>query len=89
MNTKYFSSREREREKVATHEKATDWVEERNKLSKTARKREREREREKEKEKRTNQVSRSQIGRSYVDSLASRISCRRRRLPAPTLLTNF
>jgi len=43
MNAKYISSREREREREATHEKATDWVEERNRLSKTARERERER----------------------------------------------
>ncbi len=43
MNTKYISSRERERE--ATDEKATDWVEERNRLSKRVRERERERER--------------------------------------------
>jgi hypothetical protein len=46
------------REREATHEKATDWVEERKRLSKRARERERER------EKRTNRVSRSQIGRS-------------------------
>jgi hypothetical protein len=46
MNTKYISSREREREREreATDEKATDWVEERNRLSKRARERERERE---------------------------------------------
>jgi hypothetical protein len=44
------------REREATQEKATDWVEVRNRLSKRARERER--------EKRTNQVSRSQIGRS-------------------------
>jgi hypothetical protein len=44
------------REREATHENATDWVEERKRLSKRARERERER--------RTNQVSRSQIGRS-------------------------
>ncbi len=44
-------------------------------------------EREREREKRTNQVSRSQIGKSSVDSVASRISCRRRRPPAPTLVT--
>jgi hypothetical protein len=81
MNTKYISSRERE----AAHEKATDWVEERNRLT-----REQGKERKREREKRTNQVSRSQIGTSYVDSVASRISCRRRsRPPAPTLLTNF
>jgi len=48
-----------------------------------------ERKGKREREKRTNQVSRSQIARSYVDSVASRISCRRRRPPAPTLLTNF
>jgi hypothetical protein len=44
MNTKYISSREREREREreATDEKATDWVEERNRLSKRARERERE-----------------------------------------------
>jgi len=41
MNTKYISSRERER--GATHEKATDWVEERNRLSRVQGK-ERERE---------------------------------------------
>jgi hypothetical protein len=46
--------RERERAREATHEKATDWVEERKRLNK----------REREREKRTNQVSRSQIGRS-------------------------
>jgi hypothetical protein len=34
------------REREATHEKATDWVEERKRLSKRARERERERERE-------------------------------------------
>jgi len=33
------------REREATHEKATDWVEERKRLSKRARERERERER--------------------------------------------
>jgi hypothetical protein len=44
MNTKYISSRERERGREATDEKATDWVEERNRLSKRARERERERE---------------------------------------------
>jgi hypothetical protein len=33
--------KERERERGATHEKATDWVEERNRLSKRARERER------------------------------------------------
>jgi hypothetical protein len=44
------------REREATQEKATDWVEVRKRLSKRARERER--------EKRTNQVSRSQIGRS-------------------------
>jgi len=49
MNTKYISSREREREREATDEKATDWVEERNRLSKRARERERERERVKNK----------------------------------------
>ncbi len=42
MNTKYISSRERERGREATDEKATDWVEERNRLSKRARERERE-----------------------------------------------
>jgi hypothetical protein len=42
MNTKYISSRERE----AAHEKATDWVEERNRLS-----REQGKEREREKNK--------------------------------------
>ncbi len=47
--------REREREREATHEKATDWVEERKRLSKRARERER---------KEQIQVSRSQIGRS-------------------------
>ncbi len=35
------------REREATHEKATDWVEERNRLSKRAREREREREKNK------------------------------------------
>jgi len=45
MNTKYISSREREIE--ATHEKATDWVEERNRLSKRVREREKEREKNK------------------------------------------
>jgi len=49
---------------------------------------ERERERESEREKRTNHVSRSQIGKSSVASLASRISCRRRP-HAPTLVTNL
>jgi len=39
----------REREREATHEKATDWVEERNRLSKRAREREREREKKKNK----------------------------------------
>ncbi len=37
----------REREREATHEKATDWVEERKRLSKRAREREREREKNK------------------------------------------
>jgi hypothetical protein len=37
----------REREREATHEKATDWVEERKRLSKRAREREREREKKK------------------------------------------
>jgi len=46
--------REREREGEATHEKATDWVEDIKRLSK----------REREREKRTNQLSRSQTGRS-------------------------
>jgi hypothetical protein len=46
MNTKYISSREREREREreATHEKATDWMEERNRLGREEGK-ERERER--------------------------------------------
>ncbi len=56
----------------------------------SARQQGKEREREKnksgfkmrEREKRTDQVSRSQIGRSYVDSLASRVCYRRRRPPA-------
>jgi len=51
----------REGEREATHENATDWVEERKRVSKKARERER--------EKRTNQVSRSQIGKSKVASL--------------------
>jgi hypothetical protein len=62
------------------HEKATDWVEERKRLSKRAR----EREREKNK-------SRSQdlkLAGVNVASLASRICCRRRRPPAPSV-TNF
>ncbi len=50
----HFKLRERERAREATHEKATDWVEERKRLNK----------REREREKRTNQVSRSQIGTS-------------------------
>jgi len=44
---------------------------------------------EREREKRRNHVSRSQIGRSWVASLVSRISCRRRRPPAQKLVTNF
>jgi len=55
-STKEISSRERETE--ATHQKVTDWVGGREK--ETQQKSERKREREK----RTNQVSRSQIGRS-------------------------
>jgi uncharacterized lipoprotein len=56
-----------ERETKATHQKVTDWVEETTRLSKRASERERER--------RTNQVSRSQIGRSDVASLALSGAC--------------
>jgi hypothetical protein len=55
-----------ERERENKHEKATNWVEERKRLSKRASERER---------RRTNEVSRSQIGRSEVASLPSRTSC--------------
>ncbi len=64
------------------HQKATDWAEERKRLSKRAKERVRER--------RTNEVSRSHIGRSDVASLASRISCSLcRKLTAQTLVINF
>jgi hypothetical protein len=43
MNTNRFQV---EREREATHENATDWVEERKRLSKREREREREREKE-------------------------------------------
>jgi len=69
------------REREATHQKETDWVEERKRLSK--------REKEREREKRKDQVSRSQIGRGWVASLVSRISCRRRKPPAQILVANF
>jgi len=71
-----------ERERESKHQKATDWAEERKRLSKRAKERERER--------RTNKVSISQIGRSDVASLASRIWCSLcRKPPAQTLVINF
>jgi hypothetical protein len=74
--------------KLLALEEATDWVEERKRLS--ARELRRERERERERERTTNQVSRSQIGNSDVASLASRISCSVcRKPPAQTLVINF
>jgi hypothetical protein len=60
---------ERERDRVSTRKQQTGRKRERDSA------RELRRERERERERRTNEVSRSQIGRSDVASLASRISC--------------
>jgi ATP-dependent helicase YprA (DUF1998 family) len=83
------------REREATHEKATDWVEERKRLSERERlhmrkqqigwKRERDTARERERE-RKEQIRSQDLTLAGVNatSLASRISCRRRRPPDPS-----
>jgi hypothetical protein len=89
MNSKLLALEAKKRllqveiERESKHQKATDWAEERKRLSKRAKG-------ERERERRTNEISRSQIGRSDVASLASRISysvCRKP--PAQTLVINF
>ncbi len=74
------------RERVSTRKQQTG----RKRGRDSARELRRERERERERERRTNEVSRSQIGRSDVASLASRIYCTLcRKPPTQTLFITF